>query len=41
VVLTGSRDVRELRENVAAADRGPLTPGEMAFMREFGRVVRG
>jgi aryl-alcohol dehydrogenase-like predicted oxidoreductase len=41
VVLTGPRDIRELRENIAAVDQGPLAETEMTFMREFGRVVHG
>ncbi len=41
VVLTGPRDVRQLRENFAAVDRGPLSEDEMTFMRDFGRVVHG
>jgi hypothetical protein len=40
VVLTGPRNVYELRENVAAAERGPLGADEMTFTRQFGRVVR-
>jgi aryl-alcohol dehydrogenase-like predicted oxidoreductase len=41
VVLTGPRDVHELRENLAAVERGPLSLEEMAYLREFGRVVHG
>jgi len=41
VVLTGPRNVSELRENLAAVDRGPLSPEEMAEMRAFGRAVHG
>ena len=41
VVLTGPRTVVELRENLAAIDKGPLAPEEMAFMRELGRAVHG
>jgi len=41
VVLTGPRNVQELHENLAAIERGPLSPEEMLFMREFGRAVRG
>lgn len=39
VVLTGPRTAAEWRENLAALDKGPLSPAEMAFMREFGRAV--
>jgi len=41
VVLTGPRTVVELRDNLAALDKGPLSPEEMAFMRDFGRAVHG
>lgn len=41
VVLSGPRTAAELRENLTALDKGPMTDGEMAFMREFGRAVHG
>jgi aryl-alcohol dehydrogenase-like predicted oxidoreductase len=41
VVLTGPRNVAELRENVAAVEKGPLSEPEMTFMRELGRAVHG
>lgn len=41
VVLTGPRTASELRENLAAIEKGPLSPEEMAFMRELGRAVHG
>jgi aryl-alcohol dehydrogenase-like predicted oxidoreductase len=41
VVLTGPRSVGELRENLAAIEKGPLSDEEMAFLREFGRAVHG
>jgi aryl-alcohol dehydrogenase-like predicted oxidoreductase len=41
VVLTGPRSVAELRENLAALELGPLSPGEMEEMRAFGRAVHG
>ncbi|MBP2687675.1 MAG: putative aldo/keto reductase, partial [Deltaproteobacteria bacterium] len=41
VVLTGPRTTAELRENLAAIDRGPLSPEEMEGMRAFGRAVHG
>jgi len=41
VVLTGPRTVEEWRENVAALDRGPLTPDEDSWMRAFGAAVHG
>lgn len=39
VVLTAPRSERELRENVAAVQQGPLDEDDMRFMREFGDVV--
>ena len=39
VALTGPRNAMEVRENLAALEKGPLSPGEMLFMREFGRAV--
>ena len=41
VVLTGPRSVAELRENVAAMEKGPLGPREMEEIRAFGRAVHG
>lgn len=41
VVLTGPRSVAELRENLAAVEKGPLSPAELDFMRELGRAVHG
>ena len=41
VVLSGPRNVAELRENLAALEKGPLSPEEMLFLREFGRAVHG
>jgi len=41
VALTGPRNVVELRENLAALEKGPLSPEDMLFMREFGRAVHG
>jgi aryl-alcohol dehydrogenase-like predicted oxidoreductase len=41
VVLTGPRNVSELRENLAAVDEGPLSPEELEHMRAFGRAVHG
>ena len=41
LVLTAPRTVSELRENLAALEKGPLSPEEMAFMRDFGRAVHG
>ncbi len=41
VVLTGPRTAEELRENLAAVDRGPPTEAELEAIRAFGRVVHG
>jgi aryl-alcohol dehydrogenase-like predicted oxidoreductase len=41
IVLTGPRSVIELRENLAALEKGPLSAEEMAFLREFGHAVHG
>ncbi len=41
VVLTGPRDVAELRENLASVDRGPPSPEELGWMRRFGEAVHG
>lgn len=41
VALAGPRTVTEMREDLAALEKGPLSPEEMRFMREFGRVVHG
>ena len=41
VVLAGPRSVRELRENLAAMEKGFLTPEEMEEIRAFGRAVHG
>ncbi|MFA6147723.1 MAG: aldo/keto reductase [bacterium] len=41
VALTGPRNATEMRENLAALEKGPLSSEEMLFMREFGRAVHG
>ncbi len=41
VALTAPRTVSELRENLAAIEKGPLSPEETAFMRKLGQAVRG
>jgi aryl-alcohol dehydrogenase-like predicted oxidoreductase len=41
VVLTGPKNAEQLRENLAALEAGPLTEKEMAWMREFGKIVHG
>ena len=39
VCLTGPRNVRELEENLAALEAGPLSPEEMQYLRRFGDAV--
>lgn len=41
VVLTGPRTAAELRENLAAVEKGPLPDEDLAWMRELGRAVHG
>ncbi|PWB66487.1 MAG: hypothetical protein C3F14_04005 [Deltaproteobacteria bacterium] len=41
VALTGPRNAGELRENLTALEKGPLSPEEDLFLREFGRAVHG
>jgi aryl-alcohol dehydrogenase-like predicted oxidoreductase len=41
LVLTGPRDVKALRENLAALERGPLSEEEQRWMRELGKKVHG
>jgi len=41
VALTGPRTVGQLRENLAAVERGPLSAEEDTWMRAIGRAVRG
>lgn len=41
VVLSGPRNRRQLEENLAELDKGPLAPDEEDRMRRFGRVVHG
>ncbi len=41
VVLTGPKDAAQLRENLAALEKGPLSEEETRWMREFGRRVHG
>jgi aryl-alcohol dehydrogenase-like predicted oxidoreductase len=41
VVLCGPRNAAELREDLAALDRGPLDAAELEWMRSFGKVVHG
>lgn len=41
VVLTGPADAKQLDENLAALEKGPMTEDELKWMRDFGRVVHG
>lgn len=41
VTLCGPASIQQLDENLKALERGPLSPEEMTWMREFGRVVHG
>jgi len=41
VVLTGPKNVSELRENLKALEKGPLSEEEQRWMREYGRLVHG
>ena len=41
LALTGPRDVKELRENLAALEKGALSADEERWMRAFGGKVHG
>jgi aryl-alcohol dehydrogenase-like predicted oxidoreductase len=41
VVLMGPSGAAQLRENLAAVDRGPLAETDLAWMRAFGTAVHG
>jgi aryl-alcohol dehydrogenase-like predicted oxidoreductase len=41
VVLTGPRSAAEVRENLAAVERGPLAEVDLVWMRGFGAAVHG
>lgn len=41
VCLTGPASTQQLDDNLAAIEKGPLTPEEDTWMREFGRAVHG
>jgi aryl-alcohol dehydrogenase-like predicted oxidoreductase len=41
VALCGPRTRAQWREDLAALERGPLSPEEEAWLREFGRAVHG
>jgi aryl-alcohol dehydrogenase-like predicted oxidoreductase len=41
VVLMGPRNAAQLREDLAAVERGPVADADLAWMREFGKAVHG
>jgi aryl-alcohol dehydrogenase-like predicted oxidoreductase len=41
VVLSAPKTVAQVRENLAALEKGPLSDDEMTWMRDFGRAVHG
>ena len=41
VVLSAPKTAAEVRENLAALEKGPLSDDEMTWMRDFGRAVHG
>jgi aryl-alcohol dehydrogenase-like predicted oxidoreductase len=41
LALTGPASREELRQNLDAFDKGPLSPEEDRWMRDFGRAVHG
>jgi len=41
LVLTGPASGKQLDENLAAVERGPLSADETTWMRDFGRAVHG
>src|SRR5262245_40111555 len=41
VALTGPASWAQMEENLAGLEKGPLTPDEATWMREYGRVVHG
>ena len=40
VVLTGPKNRQQLEQNFTTLKHGPLTPEELAWVREYGRVVK-
>ena len=40
VVLTGPQNREQLRMNLDAIRQGPLEPGEMSWIRQYGRLVK-
>ena len=41
VTLCGPKDAAQLTENLDAVEKGPLSEGELGWMREFGARVHG
>ena len=41
VVLSAPKTVEQVRENLAALEKGPLSEDEMTWMRDLGRAVHG
>jgi len=41
MVLTGPKNLTQLRENLTGVSKGPMDEDELSWMREFGRVVHG
>ncbi len=41
VTLMGVRSEQQLRDNLSGLEKGPMSPDELTWMREFGRVVHG
>ena len=41
VALTGPATGAELEQNLDALEKGPLSPDEERWMREFGHTVHG
>jgi hypothetical protein len=40
VVLTGPKNRQQLDENLAALEAGPLSPEQLAWVREYGQRIR-
>ena len=41
VCLTAPQNRRQLQENIAALDQGPLSPDDLNFMQQYGDMVHG
>jgi aryl-alcohol dehydrogenase-like predicted oxidoreductase len=40
VVLTGPRDREQLKQNLKSIQRGPLSPEELIWIRQYGKLVK-